>query len=557
MCIARKLIGSLLSMLVAGVAYSQVVAVPDTFFTSTNTLLNANAALNDTIAEGETVEYILITTPGEGIVTLNTDGTFEYAPPTNFAGQTTFEYSVCNTMSQCDVATVTINVGEINEAPLVVNENFDAVEETPLEGNVSLNDSDPEMAELHYLILDNPQHGSLVFSSNGDFVYTPGYNYYGVDQFNYWCCDAWVQGNCTAGSVTINVQNVNDAPYVYNGSHTICQGETFSGDIVAPLIDGDGDPITLTAAGCDNGTVNFLPTGEITFTPDADYAGNAIIEFTVCDNQAVPACATFDKLVIVRANTFGILSQVINPASCAGRNNGSIHFSLTGGIGYNSVTWSNGVVQNNVTQWVSQAGLYAGTYNVTVHNIGGCAADSTFQFEVSNNITEPPVLLSEITNEDCLNKTATLSLSGSGAGGPPYTFQWLTQPNAIEQTVQQGVYPIIIRDAMGCIDTVSVEVSVPNCPFEMVKIPEGFSPDGDGINDYFEMPGIEQFPDNSLVVFNAWGTQVFDSVGYRSTWDGKDRPSGELLPEGTYYYVLKVNGQQDVKGSVIIKYANR
>jgi len=66
----------------------------------------------------------------------------------------------------------------------------------------------------------------------------------------------------------------------------------------------------------------------------------------------------------------------------------------------------------------------------------------------------------------------------------------------------------------------------------------GFSPNGDEINDVFNILGIENFPDNEVCIFNRWGNQVHREKGYRNdqgwrgTWNGKD------LPDGTYYYVI-------------------
>ena len=70
------------------------------------------------------------------------------------------------------------------------------------------------------------------------------------------------------------------------------------------------------------------------------------------------------------------------------------------------------------------------------------------------------------------------------------------------------------------------------------------SPNGDNINDVFFIAAIEDFPESELVIFNRWGNQVFEAENYQNdwagTWDGnKD------LPDGTYYYFLKLNGEDN------------
>jgi gliding motility-associated-like protein len=90
-------------------------------------------------------------------------------------------------------------------------------------------------------------------------------------------------------------------------------------------------------------------------------------------------------------------------------------------------------------------------------------------------------------------------------------------------------------------------------------VPEGFSPDGNGINDFFEIPGLED-TNNELVILNLSGQEVIRLNNYSSVsgyWDGKDR-NGRDLPDGTYYYFLTVLNpyQSKLGGYVIIKRRN-
>lgn len=77
---------------------------------------------------------------------------------------------------------------------------------------------------------------------------------------------------------------------------------------------------------------------------------------------------------------------------------------------------------------------------------------------------------------------------------------------------------------------------------DLLDIPNGFSPDGDGINDFFVIRGIEKIPNNNLKIFNRWGTLVYERDGYQNNWDGTSESryniEGNELPSGTYYYVL-------------------
>jgi gliding motility-associated-like protein len=94
-------------------------------------------------------------------------------------------------------------------------------------------------------------------------------------------------------------------------------------------------------------------------------------------------------------------------------------------------------------------------------------------------------------------------------------------------------------------DTVHVVV-------EDLFIPEGFSPNGDGVNDRFEITGIAAWPRSELQVFNRWGQEVYADDGYTNAWDGRSA-NGRELPDDTYFYVLDLGGERSYNGYVIIK----
>lgn len=99
----------------------------------------------------------------------------------------------------------------------------------------------------------------------------------------------------------------------------------------------------------------------------------------------------------------------------------------------------------------------------------------------------------------------------------------------------------------GC-DTASVLIQV-TC--EELMVFNGFSPNQDGVNDNFTVIGIENYPNNKLVVFNQHGHQVYAKSAYNNQWDGS--LNGSPLLDGTYYYVLTITGQETKSGYVQIK----
>ena len=107
---------------------------------------------------------------------------------------------------------------------------------------------------------------------------------------------------------------------------------------------------------------------------------------------------------------------------------------------------------------------------------------------------------------------------------------------------------LVVRDSFGCDDTLCF--NLPIKPEAEIQIPEGISPNGDGINDTLVIPGLWAFPKASWVIFNRWGQVVFESNAQQNiAWDGRNHASGqsqsnkpaELLAEGVYYIVFNYN----------------
>ena len=87
--------------------------------------------------------------------------------------------------------------------------------------------------------------------------------------------------------------------------------------------------------------------------------------------------------------------------------------------------------------------------------------------------------------------------------------------------------------------------------------PQGFSPNGDGVNDYFELLDLELYPDASLRVYNRWGAEVYSSDHYQNDWDGRASSvifGDGVLPAATYFYIVDFkNGKGPFTGYVYIK----
>ncbi|MEO6166362.1 MAG: gliding motility-associated C-terminal domain-containing protein, partial [Chitinophagales bacterium] len=147
---------------------------------------------------------------------------------------------------------------------------------------------------------------------------------------------------------------------------------------------------------------------------------------------------------------------------------------------------------------------------------------------------------------------ATASAVVTG-GDPPYTYVWSSQPPQFSETatgLPAGKYFITVRDSNGCIflDSVVIEES-PN----ILAIPNVFTPNGDGLNDFFQ-PNLLNVNALEMRIFNRWGKMVYQSNDPESGWDGKANSTDAEL--GIYVYSMKASFLDgsviDQSGSVIL-----
>jgi len=93
-----------------------------------------------------------------------------------------------------------------------------------------------------------------------------------------------------------------------------------------------------------------------------------------------------------------------------------------------------------------------------------------------------------------------------------------------------------------------VSTTINDCTYDLwvtvivvrrIEPPNTFTPNGDGVNDVWLIPGITDYPGAEVNVYDRWGQRVFRDVGYREPWDGTH--NGKAVPTGTYYYDIRLN----------------
>ena len=134
--------------------------------------------------------------------------------------------------------------------------------------------------------------------------------------------------------------------------------------------------------------------------------------------------------------------------------------------------------------------------------------------------------------------------------------------NPIAKPSETTTYKVVFTNKEGCEteDLVTVTV-IP--PIEKDETKYGFSPNGDGINDFWEIDGITDYPENEVLIYSRWGNLVYHTKGYDNATNvfsgiaNKSRNLGaNQLPEGTYFFEIRVNQPhhfKKTKGYLVLK----
>ncbi|MFD2934001.1 gliding motility-associated C-terminal domain-containing protein [Spirosoma flavum] len=208
-----------------------------------------------------------------------------------------------------------------------------------------------------------------------------------------------------------------------------------------------------------------------------------------------------------------------------------------------------GVVGNIFSPRLAGVGDYAVTY--TVKASPECAGVVATRLAVV-----APIPTIKLVDSLTTYKGNTFSLNPVYTGNPTQ-FQWVSSryldnanvANPLITAIADDItYTLDVKNSTGCEvnDTIHIKV------YARVWVPDAFSPNGDGLNDVWELPGIEAFPDAIVTVFNRWGEVIYSSgKGYTNPFDGT--LNGTSLPSGVYAYSLDtIPKKPPIRGQLVL-----
>ncbi|MFN5317526.1 MAG: gliding motility-associated C-terminal domain-containing protein [Bacteroidia bacterium] len=242
-----------------------------------------------------------------------------------------------------------------------------------------------------------------------------------------------------------------------------------------------------------------------------------------------------DPIQITAADTIVCNDEVIN-------------IVLTASPGYVSYLWG---TSNETTQSITAT--YLGQYAVTGINADGCS--STDYIEIIPNDAFDVLLNSPVYYED-FNisylgaNDGSIELTVDGGSGS-FVYNWSNGSTQEDQSnLAGGEYSVTVTDEQGCSIQRTIFLNEPG----LIKLPNGFTPNGDGFNDNYVISGIQGYPGNQVNIFNRWGSLVYSAKDYQNNWNGEGN-NGNLLPDGTYFIVVNLNkeGFEDVQSYIDLR----
>jgi len=559
------------------------VAVDDVTETLVNLPVTIPVLDNDTDPNGDVLTIVEISDPANGTALLNPDGTVTYTPDTDFVGTDTFTYIITDgEFFDTAMVVITILPDTINLPPVAVDDVAETLVNLPVTIPVLDNDTDPNGDVLTVVEISDPANGTALLNPDGTVTYTPDTDFTGTDTFTYIITDGEFFDTAMV-VITILPDTINLPPVAVDDV-----AETLVNlPVTIPVLDNDTDPngdvlTVVEISDPANGTALLNPDGTVTYTPDTDFVGTDSFTYIITDGEF------FDTAMVV----ITILPDTINlpPVAVDDTSQTPVNTPVTIPVLDNdSDPNGNDLTIVEVTDPSNGTVILNGDSTVTYIPNTNFEGIDTFTYIITNGeltdtamviVTigdpnnEPPIAVDDVVstpfetlieipvldndsdpNGDTLTIVviSDLPLNGTVEINTDGTITYTPNPGYIGV----DVFSYVITDGTQT-DTAIVTITIlpPDCNVADLFIPNGFSPNEDGINDLLIIENLSIcFPDNEIVIFNRWGDEVFRQKGYDNTnaWNGEYQNSGKRVPDGTYFYVLLLDEEGNQKRNGFIE----
>lgn len=436
------------------------------------------------------------------------DDVVTYFPNADYNGPDSFEYTICDSLGNCSMAEVDLTIIPIVDA---LDDMPSTLENIAVTVDILANDND--IPSDGTLTATNPSNGTILINNqttplditDDTITYTPNTNFLATDTFTYTLCDT--TGNCSTASVFITVNRIGIIDSDHDG--IVDSFEDLN-------LENDGDPSTNPTDSDGDGVADYL---------DID-----------SDNDGIP-----DN---VEAQT---TAEYIAPSGTDLNNNGlDDAYENIGSTGIFPIDTDGDDLPDYLDDDSDDDGVpdsieghdhdHNGIAEMTLigsdsDNDGlddGFEGSTTVDTDVNDEIDNP---INDLPDRDGDNQSDYRDDDDDNDG--------IATKN--EDTNTDGNYANDDVDGNGIPDY--LELNSNDDDLEVFNI---VTPNGDGAHDKLRIRNIENFPNNTLTIYNRWGVLVFSTKGYENNsnyFDGTSKgrvtvDADNKLPVGTYFYIL-------------------
>lgn len=204
---------------------------------------------------------------------------------------------------------------------------------------------------------------------------------------------------------------------------------------------------------------------------------------------------------------------------------------LTAPSGYSAYQWDH--APGAISQTVSVGS--PGVYTVTVTDTFGCTRQKVFTVTLSG-----VAVIDDIQVKDFLGRRNSIVVTATGPGDYEYSLDGIEyQDEPVFSDLEPGSYTVYVNDINGCGPPAKQTVFV-------LDYPNYFTPNGDGINDYWRIANLQYYSDEGIQVFDRFGKLVYAYTGYDQGWDGM--LDGKPLPSSDYWFVIRLRNGRIIRG---------
>ncbi|MDD3878348.1 MAG: gliding motility-associated C-terminal domain-containing protein, partial [Bacteroidales bacterium] len=290
-----------------------------------------------------------------------------------------------------------------------------------------------------------------------------------------------------------------------------------------------------------------VPTGGSVLSTALALTNNS----TYYASQTIGTCESDTRLAVTVTINQNPSLTITDPSVCAGNN--ALIVATTTPFGTYNYNWSVPVGVTDPGNTDSFVSVISGNYALTVTDNNNCSATAS----VSLNFYANPSITEDITDESCPGaQNGSISLT-INSGTFPYEYLWSNSSSSEDlQSIGHGHYTVTVTDINNCTTTQGFEVNY--LTDICLNIPTAFSPNGDGINDTWEIEYIGLYEDISIEIYNRWGQLIFSYIGtgkgyedLSNRWDGTY--NAQELPLSSFVFILDLkDGKIPIQGIVTI-----